>query len=73
MWLRPRVKVGGLYPMEDGCVFIESIREIGFDEVTHGLALESGFLGVVDLMKTARHGRGERLYLIEFHFLNISP
>ena len=32
------------------------------------LARRSGFKGVVDLMKTAKHGRGERVFLIEFHY-----
>jgi hypothetical protein len=30
---------------------------------------ESGFLGVLDLLKVAKHGRGENIYLIRFHYV----
>ncbi|WP_321476470.1 hypothetical protein [uncultured Paludibaculum sp.] len=33
-----------------------------------GLARESGFLGVVDLLKIAKHGRGDNIYLVRFHY-----
>jgi hypothetical protein len=33
------------------------------------LARESGFLGVVDLLKVAKHGKGERIYLIRFRYV----
>jgi hypothetical protein len=32
-------------------------------------ARESGFLGFVDLLKVAKHGKGENIYLIRFHYL----
>jgi hypothetical protein len=69
IWRSPRVKVGGLYPMEEGHILIESIRPISLDEVTGELARRSGFLGVVDLLKTARHGSGSNIYLIAFEFV----
>jgi hypothetical protein len=28
-----------------------------------------GFKGVVDLLKVAKHGRGESVYLIRFHYI----
>jgi len=37
------------------------------------LARESGFLGLVDLLKVARHGKGENIYLIRFHYLPPRP
>jgi hypothetical protein len=33
------------------------------------LARESGFLGVLDLLKVAKHGRGENIYLVRFHYV----
>ena len=33
------------------------------------LARESGFLGVLDLLKVAKHGRGDKIYLIRFHYI----
>jgi hypothetical protein len=37
-------------------------------DVTPELARLSGFLGVVDLLKVAKHGPGENVYLIEFEY-----
>jgi len=37
--------------------------------VTPALAGASGFLGVVDLLKVANHGRGSNIYLVRFHYL----
>jgi hypothetical protein len=68
IWQSPRVKVGGRYRLGDGAIEVTSIREIGMQGVTPELARRSGFLGVVDLLKTARHGAGERVYLVEFEY-----
>jgi hypothetical protein len=46
-----------------------SIEEIDPPDVTDDLARESGFRDVADLMATAKHGPGESLYLIRFHYL----
>lgn len=69
IWQSPRVKAGGLYPMEEGHILVESIREIAIGDVTGDLARRSGFLGLVDLLKTARHGGGEKVYLVEFEYI----
>ena len=69
VWMNPRVKVGGRYPMEGGHVVVDSVEEIAIDDITDDLAGESGFASVDDLMKIARHGRGENIYLIRFHYL----
>lgn len=68
-WKSPRVTVGKRYPMEEGAIHIDSIDTIGFPDITPQLARESGFLGVLDLLKIAKHGKGERIYLIHFHYL----
>ena len=69
IWMRPHVKVGGRYPMEGGHVVVDSVEEITIDDITDDLAGESGFASVDDLMTIARHGRGENIYLIRFHYL----
>lgn len=69
IWMRPHVKVGGRYPMDTGEIVVDSIETIGFADITPELARESGFLGVLDLLKVARHGRGEKIYLVRFHYV----
>jgi hypothetical protein len=69
IWLRPRVSVGTRYRMEEGEIEVDSIDPIGFPDITPSLARESGFLGVLDLLKTAKHGKGENIYLIRFHYV----
>jgi hypothetical protein len=67
--MRPHVTVGGRYAMEEGEIEVDSILPISFADITPELARRSGFQGVVDLLKTAKHGRGENVYLVEFHYL----
>ncbi len=55
--------------MEEGAVEVDSIEPIDFGNITPKLAQESGFRGVVDLLKIARHGRGENVYLVRFHYV----
>jgi hypothetical protein len=69
IWMNPRVKVGARYRMEEGQIQIDSIEPIGFPDITPALARESGFLGVLDLLKVAKHGRGQNIYLIRFHYI----
>jgi hypothetical protein len=69
IWMRPHVKVGGRYPMEDGHIVVDSIRPISIDEITYDLARESGFESVDELLQVAKHGRGDHVYLIRFHYL----
>jgi hypothetical protein len=68
IWQRPHVKVGGRYAMGAGEIEVTSIREISLQDITPDLARRSGFLGVVDLLKVAKHGPGERVYLVEFEY-----
>ncbi len=69
IWMSPRVKVGGRYPMEEGEIVVDSIEPIGFPDITPQLARESGFLGVLDLLKVAKHGKGSNIYLVRFHYV----
>jgi hypothetical protein len=68
IWKSPRVKVGGRYPLAPGFIEVSAIREIGFEDITPDLARRSGFLGVVDLLKVAKHGSGERVFLVDFEY-----
>jgi hypothetical protein len=69
IWMRPHVKVGGRYPMDEGHIVVDSIEPIEMSDITHDLARESGFASVDDLLAIARHGKGENVYLIRFHYL----
>ena len=69
IWLRPRVTVGKRYPMEEGAIEVDAIVPIGLEDITPELARASGFKGVVDLLKVAKHGRGENVYLVRFHYV----
>jgi len=69
IWMSPRVRVGGRYRMEEGEIEVDSIESIGFPDITPELARESGFLGVLDLLKVAKHGKGENIYLVRFHYV----
>ena len=55
--------------MEEGEIEIDSIEQIAIQDITHQLAIESGFLGVIDLLKMAKHGPGDNVYLIHFHYI----
>ncbi len=68
-WLSCRVTVGKRYRVEGGAIEVDSIEPIGLPDITPQLARESGFLGVLDLLKVAKHGRGENIYLIRFHYV----
>jgi hypothetical protein len=69
IWMRPHVKVGGRYRMEEGQIEVDSILPIEISDITPDLARASGFKGVVDLLKIAKHGPGENVYLIRFHYV----
>jgi len=69
IWMSPRVKVGNRYRMEEGEIEVDSIEPIGMPDITPELARASGFLGVLDLLKVAKHGRGEKIYLVRFHYV----
>ena len=72
IWLTPRVKVGGRYPLLDGHIEVVRLQEVDLEDVTEGMALEGGFESLDALMKTARHGRGERVFIVDFVFVSDS-
>ena len=69
IWRSSRVKAGRRYQTGFGEIEVTEVREISLQDVTSDLARRSGFLGVVDLLKVAKHGPGERVFLVEFEFL----
>lgn len=68
IWRSPHVKVGGRYPLGPGVVEVTRVREIEIADITPELARRSGFAGVVDLLKVARLGAGQRVFLIDFEY-----
>jgi len=69
IWQSPRVKAGGLYRMEEGHILVESLKRIAIEDITGDLARRSGFDGVIDLLKVAKHGSGTNVYLVEFDYI----
>ena len=69
LWQRCHVKVGGRYSLPPGQVVVSSVSEVSLEDITPGLARKSGFAGVVDLLKTAKHGPGRRVFLVEFRYV----
>ena len=65
LWQRPQVRVGGSYSLPPGQILVTSIREMSLDDVTPALARRSGFMGVVDLLKTARLPEGYEKYVAQ--------
>ncbi|MGH7561748.1 MAG: ASCH domain-containing protein [Gemmatimonadales bacterium] len=69
IWQRSHVKVGGRYPLPPGHIVVTSVLEIGLADVTPALAHRSGFTGLVELLKIAKHGSGRRVFLVEFRYV----
>ena len=69
VWMNPRVRAGRRYRFEEGEIEIDSIVPITIEQITPRLARECGFAGVNDLLKVAKHGRGENVFLVQFHYL----
>ena len=54
--------------MDEGEIEVDSIRAITVAEITPSLARRSGFKDVVELLRIAKHGKGDNIYLIRFHY-----
>ena len=55
--------------MDEGHIVVDSIAPITVTDITDDLARKSGFESVVALLRVARHGSGDNVYLIRFHYL----
>ena len=73
LWQQPRVKAGRRYALPPGEILVTRIFEVSLADVTPELAHRSGFVGVVDLLKVARHGAGRRVFVIEFRYIEPKP
>lgn len=69
IWHQPRVRVGGRYSLGGGSIEVERIQEIEFDALSPALARRAGFSSVVELLKVAKHGAGQRIFLIDFKYV----
>jgi hypothetical protein len=69
IWTRPHVAVGKRYRMEEGEIEVDALVPMTYADITPAIARASGFKGVIDLLKVAKHGRGENVYLVRFHYL----
>ncbi len=69
IWTQPHVKAGGRYRMDEGQIEVESIRPIDLADVTPELVRESGFPDLQSMLQIAKHGKGESVYLVRFHYL----
>ena len=68
LWQKPHVKVGGRYSLPPGEILVTKVFEVSLADITPELARASGFAGLVDLLKVARHGPGRRVFAIEFRY-----
>jgi len=69
LWQRPHVAVGGRYTLPPGHIVVTSLLEMQLTDITPALARRSGFTGLVDLLKIAKHGPGRRVFLVEFRYV----
>ena len=69
IWTQPHVKAGGRYRMDEGHIIVDSIDPIDLADISDDLARESGFESVPALLAIAKHGAGDNVYLIRFHYL----
>jgi hypothetical protein len=68
LWQGPHVKVGGRYSLPPGHIVVTAVSEISLADITPALARKWGFVGLVDLLKTAKPGPGRRVFLIDFRY-----
>jgi hypothetical protein len=55
--------------MDEGHIVVDSLVPMSLADITDDLARESGFSDVRSLLQTAKHGSGQNVYLIRFHYL----
>jgi hypothetical protein len=73
VWLKPKVRAGGRYALGPGSIEVTSITEIAPERVTDKLAQRTGFEDAAALWKMARHGPGDRVYLVRFVYDDEKP
>jgi hypothetical protein len=73
IWMRPQVKAGGRYLMDDGHVVVDSITRIRLKDITSDLAQESGFSSVKDLLDSTTCLRVAGMCNQSNRFLVVAP
>lgn len=68
LWQGPKVRVGGRYSLPPGEIIVTKLSEISLGDVTPAMARRSGFSGVIELLKVAKHGAGRRVFFVEFRY-----
>jgi hypothetical protein len=69
LWQRPKVRVGGRYSLPPGEIEVTKLSKMSLADVTPDMARRSGFSGVVELLKVAKHGPGRRVFFVEFRYV----
>jgi hypothetical protein len=69
LWQKPKVRVGGRYSLPPGEIEVTGLSEMSLADITPDMARRSGFSGVVELLKVAKHGAGRRVFLVKFRYL----
>ncbi len=73
LWQRPRVRVGGVYPVRDAHIQVDSVDLIPFYAITAEDVRQSGEHDRESLRKRAAHagpiGDDTVLYRVEFHVI----
>jgi len=69
-WVNAHVKAGGRYAMDEGHIVIDSVERITKSKITRKLIIESGFKDREHLLSIAKHGKGEKIFLVRFHYVN---
>ena len=69
LWQKPKVRVGGRYSLPPGEIEVTKLSEMSLADITPDMARRSGFSGVVDLLKVAKHGAGRRVFLVQFRYV----
>ena len=59
--------------LRPGQIEVTSVKEITLKDVTAALARKSGFATRADLLKIAKHGPGDRVFLIDFIYIEQPP
>jgi hypothetical protein len=68
LWQGPKVRVGGRYSLPPGEIVVTKLSEISLGDVTPEMGRLSGFSGIVELLKVAKHGAGRRVFFVEFRY-----
>src|SRR3954462_5065723 len=69
LWQKPKVRVGGRYALPPGEIEVTKLLEMSLADVTPDMARRSGFSGVVELLKVAKHGSGRRVFFVQFRYV----